>query len=482
MSSRSLQRVVFFADASARLGAGHQMRCLAIAEELRRLGSDVVLGARSTLATTESAWRRIGADVVVVDDLDHAAFARAHGATFCVVDDYGAGDNVERRLRDVGVDVLAFDDHHHAHHEAASLVLNPAARNRDEYGLGPVPLVGLSFALIRDAFRHRPAPSSSTERAVLVTLGATDPGGFTRSIVERLRGASLPVTVTAPAGDEQRIAALAATGARVVVGADLADLVDHRAGPAIAVSAASTSALELASAGVAVVVVGTADNQRQTFDALVAEGAACAGAFRVGDDLDLDAIVDAVCSLWNDDERAAHGAARARAGVDGNGAARVVRAMHHPQLVVRRALATDAERLFRWANDPVTRAASFQTSTIAWPDHLRWFDRKRADARTRLYVGESPRGPIGQVRFDLHEDGSATIGVGLAHEHRGQGLAAPLLTTALEEMRATTAVGDVVAEIKPDNQASLRSFARAGFGERLPAPPDRVRLVQRKSP
>jgi spore coat polysaccharide biosynthesis predicted glycosyltransferase SpsG len=48
----ALRRVVFFADASQHIGAGHQMRCLALAEELSAQGSSIALAARSVLPTT----------------------------------------------------------------------------------------------------------------------------------------------------------------------------------------------------------------------------------------------------------------------------------------------------------------------------------------------------------------------------------------------------------------------------------------------
>ena len=487
----ALGRVVFFADASLHIGAGHQMRCLALAEELLAQGSSVALAARSVLPATEAAWRAAGADVRIDAALDHLRVARELGATFAVVDDYSIEASVEARLRFAGMDVLALDDRYEPH-VAASLVLNPAADARERYPLAtasltraPTVLYGLSFAAIRAAFRRDAPDDFSATPEVLVTLGATDPGGFTLPLVQALRGAGLSVVVTAPSGAHERIAALAATGARVAVGLDLALLARRGV---VAVSASSTSALELASVGAAVVLVGTADNQRPTWDALLSEAAAHAGAFHEGSALDTAAVTRAVCALRSNIDVASALGERARRVVDGGGAARVVRAMGHPALVVRRAKAADARRLFDWANDATTRAASFSDAPIPWEIHLAWLERRLADPRTLLLIGEGPRGAVGQVRFDLRSDSgapgtrsTAVVSVGLAPEHRGCGLATPLLRMGLEELYATTDVDDVIAEIKPGNVRSLRAFAAAGFIEPLPAPADRVRLAHRRS-
>jgi UDP-2,4-diacetamido-2,4,6-trideoxy-beta-L-altropyranose hydrolase len=487
----ALRRVVFFADASQHIGAGHQMRCLALAEELSAQGSSIALAARSVLPTTEAAWRTVGAEVRIEAALDHLRVARELGATFAVVDDYSLDASVEARLRFAGMDVLALDDRYDPH-VAATLVLNPAADVRERYPLAtasltraPTVLYGLCFASVRATFRQAIGDDVPPTHEVLVTLGATDPGGFTLPLVQALREAGLPVVVTAPSGAHERIAALAATGARVAIGVDLASIARRGL---VAVSASSTSALELASVGAAVVLVGTADNQRPTWDALLSEAAAHAGAFHEDRALDTAAVTRAVCALRSNIELASALGERARRVVDGGGAARVVRAMAHPALVVRRAKAADARRLFDWANDATTRAASFSAAPIAWETHVNWLQRRLSDPGTLLLIGEGPYGAVGQVRFDLRSDtgapdtrSTAIVSVGLAPEHRGRGLATPLLCAGLEELYATTDVDDVVAEIKPGNVRSLRAFAAAGFTETRPAPADRVRLAHRRT-
>lgn len=133
-------------------------------------------------------------------------------------------------------------------------------------------------------------------------------------------------------------------------------------------------------------------------------------------------------------------------------------------LTLRDAAPGDVRLLFDWANDPVARAQSFTQATIAWQDHEHWFARKLADARCLLLIAENAQSqPVGQVRFDLSDDGSAIISVSMAPEQRGKGYGAAAIARACDELRARHGARTVLAYIRADNLASQRAFARAGF-------------------
>lgn len=123
---------------------------------------------------------------------------------------------------------------------------------------------------------------------------------------------------------------------------------------------------------------------------------------------------------------------------------------------LRLATIDDADLLFGWANDPVTRASSFNSDPIVWEEHVAWLGRVLAEPGRRLWVAESG-GPVGMVRLD-QSDGHEVISVSVAPGRRGEGLASPLIRAACAE-----AVGLVLAEIKPGNVRSQRAFEAAGF-------------------
>lgn len=134
------------------------------------------------------------------------------------------------------------------------------------------------------------------------------------------------------------------------------------------------------------------------------------------------------------------------------------------EVVLRSARVEDCRRVFEWASDPETRAASFHPAPIPWGDHERWYAASLSDAARRLLIAEAGGIAVGLVRLDRMEEDetAAEIGINVAPEHRGRGLAAPMLLAARGEARAL-GFAWVVARIRPGNERSLRAFERAGF-------------------
>jgi len=127
-------------------------------------------------------------------------------------------------------------------------------------------------------------------------------------------------------------------------------------------------------------------------------------------------------------------------------------------LRIREACAADAETLFRWRNDPVTRAESLNTAPVPWPDHVEWLARALADPNRVLLIGEQNHAPVGTIRFDGDGDSSDASWT-IAPEARGKGMGAKLLSAALAFARTP----DVIAYIKVGNMASKRIAKKAGF-------------------
>jgi N-acetylneuraminate synthase len=132
-------------------------------------------------------------------------------------------------------------------------------------------------------------------------------------------------------------------------------------------------------------------------------------------------------------------------------------------LRVRRATDQDSRLLWHWVNDPLVRKAAFNSDPITWRDHLIWFDARLRSVDTILYVLETHEGiPVGLVRFDMTAPGAAEVDLSIALEWRGHGLGAKVLRLACDAFWCERPV-KVVAHIRPENSASLRTFERAGF-------------------
>jgi RimJ/RimL family protein N-acetyltransferase len=134
----------------------------------------------------------------------------------------------------------------------------------------------------------------------------------------------------------------------------------------------------------------------------------------------------------------------------------------HAIVELRPAAPADSDRIFSWANDPATRAASFHSARIERSEHEHWLSRSLANPKRRLMVAELAGEPIAVVRLDLDGADGAELSLNLAPERRGQNLAVSVLLSAASRARELGLVR-LVAKIRPENERSLRAFVKAGY-------------------
>lgn len=132
-------------------------------------------------------------------------------------------------------------------------------------------------------------------------------------------------------------------------------------------------------------------------------------------------------------------------------------------LRLRRASADDAARLLEWRNDAQTRAMAITQDPVPAADHRRWLDARLGDADTLLTIAEHDGEPVGTVRLDRHGPAEAELSITIAPAARGRGLARRTIELGVEQARREWGVDCVTARIRPENAASLRAFAAAGF-------------------
>jgi UDP-2,4-diacetamido-2,4,6-trideoxy-beta-L-altropyranose hydrolase len=230
----------------------------------------------------------------------------------------------------------------------------------------------------------------------------------------------------------------------------------------LVVGAAGTSALEFAWAGLPAVLVVAAENQEPVARSLEQAGTA----INLGrpDAAAAQRLTQVLEALSLDTARRERMCAAGRRLVDGRGASRVVARLEAP-LTLRPATKRDDRILFKWANDPTVRAASFSTAPIPWPEHLAWLRDRLADPKSRIYIADLAGQPIGAARFAL-EGPRAVISVSLDAEARGQGLGERLIALASHRLLAETDVTGIDAWVRSANTASIRAFLAAGYAQR----------------
>jgi UDP-2,4-diacetamido-2,4,6-trideoxy-beta-L-altropyranose hydrolase len=192
--------LILRADATPQMGAGHVMRCLALAQAWRDRGGRAVFALTAAgdalvarLQSEKMALIRLGADPGSIDDAgETVALARQIGASWTVVDGYHFHSSYHRALKAAGIRLLAIDDYGSAERSAADLILNQNLRAEEGWYPDCEPytrlLLGTRYVLLRREFlswqgwQRRMAKEACR---LLITLGGSDSG---RAIVQVAEG------------------------------------------------------------------------------------------------------------------------------------------------------------------------------------------------------------------------------------------------------------------------------------------------------
>lgn len=325
------------ADANARIGAGHVLRCLALAEAWRRAGGETFLFTADLPPFAAAAAERRGVAIhshASGDDAWRALndWARINLGAWVALDSYDAGPEVHRSLRAAGARILAIDDVAARPDIDCDILLNPSIdADRLGYRVGASThcCFGPRYALIRDEFRRPPVARRFDRPAarVVVTFGGADAHDQAGRVAGILANAAPPLTVEIVAGQAHRAVRReerASDGIHIRWREATGDMADLLASAEMAVCAAGSTCWELAHLGVPALAVIVADNQVKVATGLHAAGVLRnAGWFDAVSDADLASAID---GLRQDADRAEM-SRRGRALVDGLGADRVVDAM-----------------------------------------------------------------------------------------------------------------------------------------------------------
>lgn len=121
----------------------------------------------------------------------------------------------------------------------------------------------------------------------------------------------------------------------------------------------------------------------------------------------------------------------------------------------------DCKQVFVWNSDPFVRALGFQTAPLVWEDHCQWFESFLSNPHQYGWIAYTSE-PVGLLRLAC-EGPIGTVSIVVAAEHRGRGLGLAMLTALRREVEQQSLAKSLRAFVRPENQASRRLFAQAGY-------------------
>lgn len=352
-------RVAFRVDVSRQIGMGHFVRCLTLADTLKRRGAYTRFICRHLPGTLRRLLEPGRHGVVLLDagtaaepmdELSHSQFlgtsqrqdaaatlkALTDGSwDWLVVDHYAIDARWESMLRKAAEKTVVIDDIADRMHDCDVLLdqnLYPGMETRYH---GKTPdrcqrLLGPHYALLREEFkewRARVRPRTGPVRRVLVFLGGMDPHDLTGTTIAALHGMDSALKVDVVIGTEhpqrvqiERMCAAHSYGCHV----QTSQMAALMAAADLAVGAGGSASWERCCVGLASIVLAFADNQVHIARALQDAGACL---FLDRQPVTQEQIEDAVTALASDHEHLAAISRNAYTLVDGRGTERVCAAM-----------------------------------------------------------------------------------------------------------------------------------------------------------
>lgn len=281
--------LVIRADAGPTIGAGHVMRCVALAEAWQRLGGDVVFvcaelptGIEKRLARQSFRISRICADVGSSKDLQETRnVADDVRAGWITLDGYRFDAGYQRSVVTEEQKLLIVDDYAHLNDYRFDCLLNQNVFARESLysrcSSDAHLLLGSQYVLIRKEFSSwcdKPRKIPRTAKNVLVSLGGGDPENATLKVIDGLRKVKIP--------DMQAIIVVGSTNPhyttlekmsqsvrfRLQIKRHVSNMPELMAWADVAVSAGGSTCWELACMGLPHLTMVLADNQLPIVEAL----------------------------------------------------------------------------------------------------------------------------------------------------------------------------------------------------------------------
>lgn len=137
-------------------------------------------------------------------------------------------------------------------------------------------------------------------------------------------------------------------------------------------------------------------------------------------------------------------------------------------LKIRNASISDLELLFSWVNEEKVRKFSFEEHNITMREHENWLKNSLNDFDKYIFIITNIYDlPIAQTRFEKNGE-ILKIDISIDKDYRGNNLATNILKISLKEiLNKFKSKIYVIAEIKNENEASIKAFTNLKYYEKI---------------
>jgi len=348
-------RLLIRADASSKIGTGHIMRCLALAEAWQNRGGTTIFfsyceskGLRSRIIDEGFTFipikkphpdpfdLKVTLDILQQLTKKNSSLLTRHSSLmipWLVLDGYHFDTSYQKAIKEMQYRLLVIDDMGHLPYYHADILLNQninAEKLSYHCDCNTKLLLGSHYVLLRREFLRwgdRAGKIRDFAKKVLVTLGGADPGNVTLKIINALKilnilDLELKVIVGSANPNTKSIAdAMLSTSCKNELLQSVNNMPELMAWADVVISGGGSTCWELAFMGLPTIVLVLGENQLSVADDLGKKGFAINLGWH--NTISVVKIAEEFQKLLYDKEKRLKLSQEARKMVDGNGASRV---------------------------------------------------------------------------------------------------------------------------------------------------------------
>lgn len=336
-------KLVFRVDASTKIGMGHAMRCLALAQAWQDMGRQAIFVMANEVPALESRLTSENIDIehlsgipgTLEDAKETIRLAHQIETSWIVLDGYHFKAEYQQTLKNAGFKLLVIDDCGYAEHYYADIVLNQNISADENLYFKREPytqlLLGTRYALLRREFlqwRGWQRETPTVARKILVTLGGSDPDNVTLKVIQALQQVKIgeleAIIVVGGSNPhyEQLEMAVQMSPFPISLKRNATNMPELMAWADVAIAAGGSTNWELAFMGLPSLVIIIADNQKETVDRLEKIGIVVNLGWH--QDVKLSALTNAIASFLIKAELQHQMTQLSQELVDGEGSQRVL--------------------------------------------------------------------------------------------------------------------------------------------------------------
>ena len=491
--------VVFRVDASINIGIGHVMRCLTLADEIKKTDSDILFVCSALEGNLKRLINIRGFEVSLINhDLEvknnqnfswyqdvneTIGIIKNIKPTWLIIDHYGIDYLWHDKIRKYTNQIMVIDDLANRQMYCDLLLDNTIGRKPKDYYLlvnnDCELLLGPEYSLIRHEFREYRLLSSKKQfkdfaiRNILVSMGGMDFNNITEDVINSIFALDwspelvVNVVLSEMAPNIRSVLKLSKkTNININIIISPKSMAKLMFEADISIGASGSSAWERCSLGLPTLAICSAENQLDIFKEL--DNLKVHFATDINGKYKFPSLISQLEKIKENPSVLKPLIENSFNICDALGANRVESKMWQSvakdgkNFDVKNASIKDIKIIFDWQTHPRTREFSKNSSSPTWDEHTAWINSKINDLSSVLWLLLHDNQPCGVLRLD-HVDNGKNNGYMISIFIDPIKYRLGIATLALQTAKKFFSKFVLYAEILEQNKNSLILFNNAGF-------------------